>query len=246
MLLPQIKLRMMAALFVAAGTVTLQAQQPAFQQPPTPPQVSYNGGQLSVTANNSTFADVLTAVKNALGAEIEGVEPSSTERIFGQFGPASPGTVLGAFLAGSPYDFIVVGSEGGGPIQHIILSPRSNAGSHGMQTPNNSQPNNANNNNNNGNNNPTVTDQFSRVDPQWTVPQYVAPVPAQQQNNGQPGMPGSPGMGQNVNGQNPNAQPGDQRTAPYRPQHYGALYSPSNPPPPPYNPNAMNPNQQPQ
>ena len=247
MRMPRTTLRILAAAFMAAGTVTLQAQQPAYQQPPVPPQVSYNAGQLSVTANNSTFADVLDAIQNAVGAKVEGLMPSSTERIFGQFGPAAPGAVLGEVLKGSPYDFIVVGGEsGGGRVQQIILSPRSNASTHGMQmVPNTPRPannDNANNNNNNG----VVTDQFSYNDPQYAVPQYRAPVPAQQQqNNGQTGAPGLPGQnGQNQVGQN--GQPGDQRTAPYRPQHYGALYSPTNPPPPPNNPNGVNPNAQPQ
>src|SRR5438045_2070925 len=103
--------KVVLALFVAGGTMLSQAQvlqgpslpgqslqsqmeeaapapTPAhpFQQPPSPPQVSYSAGQLEVKANNSTFADVVNAIQSATGATIEGTEPSSTERIFGQFG----------------------------------------------------------------------------------------------------------------------------------------------------------------
>ncbi|HEV2963035.1 MAG TPA: hypothetical protein VG649_14495 [Candidatus Angelobacter sp.] len=96
------------------------------QMPPSAPRISYVGGKLTVVANNATLDDVLARVGNAISANIQGIQSQGGERVFGQFGPASPSQVLDTLLTGSRYDFILVGSAGNaGSVREIILSPRS-------------------------------------------------------------------------------------------------------------------------
>jgi len=99
---------------------------PSYKLPPSPPQISYVDGELTVVAKNSTLSDVLKGIQTAIGAKIEGVMPSDTDRVFGQFGPASPQAVCGTLLTGSTYDFIIMGSPKNPElIERIILTGRS-------------------------------------------------------------------------------------------------------------------------
>jgi hypothetical protein len=99
---------------------------PPSQTPPSPPRISYAGGKLTVVANNATLDDVLTGVGKAIGAHMEGGGSQGVERVFGQFGPASPSQVLNTLLVGSRYDFILVGSaESPDSVRVIILSASS-------------------------------------------------------------------------------------------------------------------------
>jgi hypothetical protein len=99
---------------------------PPSQMPPSPPRSSYVGGKLTVVANNSTLDDVLTDVGKVIGADVQRSVPGGSERVFGQFGPASPAQVLNALLRGSRYDFVIVGSaDGPDLVRQIILTPNS-------------------------------------------------------------------------------------------------------------------------
>ena len=88
-----------------------------------PAQVTYAGGQLSVVANNNSLAETLAEIRNLTKAKIEGVQPGAAERISGEFGPDTPRAVVGALLASSRYNFILV-SPAGNPamLQRIVLS----------------------------------------------------------------------------------------------------------------------------
>ncbi|HSA94054.1 MAG TPA: hypothetical protein VLE48_13650 [Terriglobales bacterium] len=79
-----------------------------YELPPTPPQVSYRGGQLSIQAENSTLSAVLQAVAKATGARLEG--PMSGERVSVKLGPGAPRDVLAELLTGSNFNYVIVGS----------------------------------------------------------------------------------------------------------------------------------------
>ena len=80
------------------------------QMPVVPPQVTYQGGQLSITARNSTLGDILRAVHTVTGAEIE-MPGSGNDRVVGSFGPGPSRDVLAALLYGSHFNYVLLGSE---------------------------------------------------------------------------------------------------------------------------------------
>ncbi len=99
------------------------------QMPATPPRVTMNAGQLSITAENSTLGDVLGAVKKLTGAGVEIPNSATAERVVVHLGPGNPQEVLQQMLAGSKFDYIILGSpDSSAAIQKIILTQRGAAG----------------------------------------------------------------------------------------------------------------------
>jgi hypothetical protein len=97
-----------------AQTAPTQPTQPAPEVTPehgpsSPPQVSLQGGQLTIVARNSTMSDVLNAVKQKTGANVD-MPAGSGERVVGQFGPGAPRDVMAQLLNGSHYDYVLLGS----------------------------------------------------------------------------------------------------------------------------------------
>jgi hypothetical protein len=108
-------------------------------KPANPPKISYANGSMTVTADNSSMSDILTAIEHATGAHLEGTQPDS-ERVFGTFGPGTPRQVLDSLLTGSRYDFILLDAvEDPGKLQRIILS--QHGGSTGAVAANQPRPN---------------------------------------------------------------------------------------------------------
>ena len=96
------------------------------QGPSYPPDVSFQGGQLTIVARNSTMGDVLTAVKQRTGAAVE-MPPVSSERVVGKFGPGAARDVMAQLLNGSHYDYVLVGSPADpGSLKKVVLMARIN------------------------------------------------------------------------------------------------------------------------
>ena len=96
-------------------------------QPANPPRIGYAGGQLTVSADNSSLTDILNSVGRITGAHIEGNHADS-ERVFGEFGPGRPRDVLNSLLSGSRYDYILVGAiDDPGDIKQVMLSPHGSS-----------------------------------------------------------------------------------------------------------------------
>ena len=92
--------------------------------PPQPPDVTYQNGLLTIRAENSTLADVLTQVKNKIGAQIQVPPGASMERVVVQEGPAPPRTALASLLNGSGFDFVIVGSmQDPQSVERVMLTP---------------------------------------------------------------------------------------------------------------------------
>lgn len=93
--------------------------------PSSPPDVTFKGGQLTITARNSTLGDVLNAVKQKTGASVD-MPASSSERVVGQFGPGAPRDVMAQLLNGSHYDYVLMGSPADpGALNKIVLMARA-------------------------------------------------------------------------------------------------------------------------
>lgn len=97
--------------------------------PPTPAQgpakratVTYSGGQLFVSASNSSLNQILREISHLTGIKITG--GVQEERVFGDYGPASPQDVLSSLLDGTASNMIMVdGSDD--HATELILTPRT-------------------------------------------------------------------------------------------------------------------------
>jgi hypothetical protein len=97
------------------------------QLPATPPQVSFQGGQLTISAQNSTLGDILKAVRAQTGATID-LPGTAPERVVGQFGPAPARDVLTSLLNGSHFNYLLLGSSTDpGALDRVILMAKSGA-----------------------------------------------------------------------------------------------------------------------
>lgn len=111
----------------ATSTQFSQPTQPTRpeQQPANPPRVSFQGGELTVIAENSTFADVVASIRAATSIKIESTGSLSSDRVAARIGPAPVKEVLLSLFDGSRYDYVIVGSmtEADGVTQ-VVLTPR--------------------------------------------------------------------------------------------------------------------------
>jgi hypothetical protein len=94
---------------------------------PVPPNVTMEGGMLTIDAPNSTLSDVLRGVHKATGAAIEGASPS--ERVAVRLGPGKPEQVISALLRGTPYDYVILGASGRPDVVTRVLLTQSAGGS---------------------------------------------------------------------------------------------------------------------
>lgn len=95
------------------------------QQPASAPQVSFQGGQLTISAQNSTLGDILKAVRTQTGATID-LPGNASERVVGHFGPAPARDVLTALLNGSHFNYVLLGSPTDpGALDRVILMAKS-------------------------------------------------------------------------------------------------------------------------
>ena len=91
------------------------------QRPPSRAQITYTGGTLSVSANNSSLNQILRQISSDTGMKIIG--GVTDERVFGQYGPATPDQVLSALLDGTGSNMLIVHRDGDAPAE-LVLTPR--------------------------------------------------------------------------------------------------------------------------
>ena len=95
------------------------------QGPSYPPEVSFQRGELTIVARNSTMGDVLMAVKQRTGAAVD-MPAVSSERVVGRFGPGAPRDVMAQLLNGSHYDYVLLGSPAEpGALKKVVLIARA-------------------------------------------------------------------------------------------------------------------------
>lgn len=97
--------------------------------PPTPPQVAYRDGLLTVQATNSSLQALLIAIRNKAGIQFEGLENGAPERVAIAMGPAREADVLATILGGSNFDYVVMERpDSPGIVQRVVLSPKAGTG----------------------------------------------------------------------------------------------------------------------
>lgn len=89
-------------------------------EPAQPATVRLDHGQLTVQANNSDLAEILSHVASVSGMDIEGLK--QTTRVFGVYGPGSPRDVLADLLSGMGYNFVMVGDLSDGSPRELVLT----------------------------------------------------------------------------------------------------------------------------
>jgi hypothetical protein len=95
-------------------------QVPLDSMKPVAPQVTYQNGQLTIVAPNSTLGDILRAVKKQTGAEIE--IPEATERVVTHLGPGPARDVMAELLNGSRFNYVLLGSpEDSSLLTRVVL-----------------------------------------------------------------------------------------------------------------------------
>ena len=105
------------------------------QTPPTPPKVSYQNGQLTIDAANSTLSQVLRAVQTQTGASMEIPSSAASDRVVAQLGPGQPRDVLNTLLNGSKFDYVILGVTGNpGAVQRVILTQKQGGSSAGISS----------------------------------------------------------------------------------------------------------------
>ena len=98
-------------------------------QPPSPPQVQYYQGMLTISASNSTLGDILNAVKAQTGTIVDMPGEAAAQRVVFNMGPAQPRDVLSSLLKGISYDYIIVGArEDPERIQRVMLTSKRAGG----------------------------------------------------------------------------------------------------------------------
>jgi hypothetical protein len=96
------------------------------QKPPVPPSISFQNGLLSIDAPNSNLSDVLSAVRRATGAVIEGGGGAESERVVVHLGPGRPSDVLSTLLNGSRYNYVLLGApQRADAVTRIVLILRA-------------------------------------------------------------------------------------------------------------------------
>lgn len=92
------------------------------QMPPSPPQVTYGNGLLTIVASNSTLSEILQAVAARTGAMLDAPANLTSQRVAARLGPGPPRDVVADLLEG--LDFILVGAKNDpDAIGNIIVTP---------------------------------------------------------------------------------------------------------------------------
>jgi len=73
------------------------------------PHVTYEGGQLTIVAPNSTLADILRAVRRLTGADVD-IPSNATERVVTNLGPGPAPGVVAELLNGSHFNYVLLGA----------------------------------------------------------------------------------------------------------------------------------------
>jgi hypothetical protein len=104
----------------------------AEQLPLSAPQVSYADGQLTITAENSTLTDILTAIRAQMGADIDAPPSTSREHMVVRLGPGPAREVIASLLSWTDYDYVIQAADDDpAGVKSVLVTsrPKTGAGS---------------------------------------------------------------------------------------------------------------------
>lgn len=115
-------------------------QLPMDQMPASPPKVGFQGGLLTIVAQNSTLGDILREVRKLTGATID-IPGNASERVVTRLGPGAPRDVLASLLNGSSFNYVMLGSNSDpSAVTSVVLTAKP-AGAQSQTAATVSQPN---------------------------------------------------------------------------------------------------------
>jgi len=86
-----------------------------------PARVELHGGMLTIDADNSSLNQILREISRVTGMKITG--GVIDERVYGNYGPADPSTVLSSLIRGTGSNMLIVLDANRAP-QELVLTPR--------------------------------------------------------------------------------------------------------------------------
>lgn len=112
---------------ISAGEQEAQTQRAPDPTIGKPVQVTYEDGQLTIIAENSTLSDVMKALREALGTEFDLPTSAASERIWVRLGPGPARRVLRDLLDSTEFNYVIQASDDESGIRSISLTPRTKA-----------------------------------------------------------------------------------------------------------------------
>src|ERR1700729_3229907 len=104
----------------ASSTLPAVAPLTPAQSPPQRAKITYTDNMIVVAASNSSLNQILHDISRLTGIKISG--GVTDERVFGDYGPASPAQVLATLLDGTGSNMLLVQSTGNAPAELILTS----------------------------------------------------------------------------------------------------------------------------
>lgn len=101
---------------------------PAVASQPTvkPPQVTYEDGELTIIAENSSLSEVMKALRASLGADIDLPANITDQHIWVRLGPGPARQVLRDLLDSTEFNYVIQASERDPDgVRSVLLTPRS-------------------------------------------------------------------------------------------------------------------------
>jgi hypothetical protein len=109
-----------------AATALTPPAEPAKPAPRV--EVEFKDGKLSIHSARASLAEVLREVQRRTGVSVAIPAGAEQEPVIANLGPASPREVLTALLDGSPFNFIIVGSDSDpAVVRNLFITPRGSA-----------------------------------------------------------------------------------------------------------------------
>jgi len=96
---------------------------------PQPPEVVWDGKQLTIDAENSKLSDILLAVRAKTGASVDFPGGATSERVAVHLGPAPVREVLSSLLYGTDFDYVIQAADDDEDgLRSVVVTQRGGSG----------------------------------------------------------------------------------------------------------------------